>query len=398
MATIDVTAARALTPGCEHVLHLNHAGASLLPQPVLDAVIDHLRLEGRIGGYEAADQAAPLLQRTYDALATLLGATPDQVALTDSATTAWNAAVQALPLGAGDRVLLGRAEYGGNAISLLRLRERTGCELVLVGDDRDGQIDVAALEAELQAGPTALVSLVHAPTGSGLVNPAEEVGRLCRAAGAPYLLDASQSVGQMPVDVEAIGCDLLVGNGRKFLRAPRGTGFLYVRPSMLPRLHPPTLDLRSGDWVAPERYEERPDARRFEQFECDMAGRIGLGVAVDHALGWGLEAIAERTAALAAGLRARLGEVPGVTVRDKGRRLSAITTFTVEGREPSQVVAALRAEGVNTSVTALSQAQHDLPHRGLGDVVRASVHYISTEDELDRAASAVRRLSPAATG
>ena len=393
MATLDVEAARALTPGCEQVLHLNHAGASLLPQPVLDAVIDHLQLEARIGGYEAEAAAAPQIERTYGAIGELLGAAPTDIALTDSATTAWNAAVQAFPLRSGERILLTRSEYGANAIALLQLRERTGCELVLVGDDPQGQVDLESLERALAGGPTAFLSLTHVPTGSGLVNPAEEAGALCRAAGVPMVLDASQSVGQLPVDVEAIGCDALIANGRKFLRAPRGTGFLYVRPSLLPHLRPVTLDLRGGTWVAPERYEAREDARRFEQFEADVAGRIGLGVAVDHALGWGLDAIAERDVALAAGLRARLAEVPGVTVRDKGARLGAITTFTVEGVPSAQVVADLRAQGINTSVTVVSQAQHDLPHRGLGDLVRASVHYVTTDDELATATAAVAHLA-----
>jgi cysteine desulfurase/selenocysteine lyase len=393
VATLDVDKARALTPGCERVLHLNHAGASLLPQPVLDAMIGHLELESQIGGYEAAEAAAPQLERTYAALAELIGASASDIALTDSNTAAWNAAVHAFPLTEGDRVVLTRAEYGSNAISLLQLRDRTGCVLVLVDDDADGQVDLAGLERALAEGPVAFVSLVHVPTGSGLVNPAEEVGRLCRAAGVPLVLDACQAVGQLPVDVEAIGCDVLTGNGRKFLRGPRGTGFLYVRPSLLPQLRPTTLDLRSATWVAPDLYEVRPDVRRFEQWEADVAARIGLGVAADHALGWGIDAIAARNAALAEGLRHRLAAVPGVTVHDKGAHRCAITTFTVAGRSPDEVRRALREQAVNVSVTAVSQAQYDLPHRGLGDVVRASLHYVTTEDELDRFSSLIGELA-----
>jgi selenocysteine lyase/cysteine desulfurase len=393
VATLDVDKARALTPGCERVLHLNHAGASLLPQPVLDAVIGHLELESQIGGYEAAEAAAPQLERTYAALAELIGASASDIALTDSNTAAWNAAVHAFPLTEGHRVVLTRAEYGSNAISLLQLRDRTGCELVLVDDDADGQVDLADLERALAEGPVAFVSLVHVPTGSGLVNPAEEVGRLCRAAGVPLVLDACQAVGQLPVDVEAIGCDVLTGNGRKFLRGPRGTGFLYVRPSLLPRLRPITLDLRSATWVAPDLYEVRPDVRRFEQWEADVAARIGLGVAADHALGWGIDAIADRDTTLAEGLRHRLTAVPGVTVHDKGAHRCAITTFTVAGRSPDEVRLALRDQAVNVSVTAVSQAQYDLPHRALGDVVRASLHYVTTEDELDRFSSLIGELA-----
>ncbi|HJR24429.1 MAG TPA: aminotransferase class V-fold PLP-dependent enzyme [Acidimicrobiales bacterium] len=393
MPELDVTRARALTPGCDRVLHLNHAGASLLPQPVLDAVVGHLRLEAEIGGYEAGAAAADRLEHTYDALAQLLGADPSELALVDSHTTAWNAAVHAFPVGERDRILVTRAEYGANAITLLRLRERTGCELVLVDDDADGQVDLAAFERALAEGPVAFASLVHAPTGSGLVNPAEEVGRLCRAAGVPLVLDACQSVGQLPVDVDAIGCDVLAASGRKFLRGPRGTGFLYVRAGLLPRLRPMSLDLQGAEWVAPDRYEVREGTRRFEQFEADVAARIGLGVAVDHALGWGIEAIAARVGPLAEGLRARLAAIDGVTVRDKGARRSAITTCTVDGVPAADVAAALRAQGINVSVTVPSYARFDLPHRGLDALVRASVHYVTTDDELDRAAAAIAALS-----
>jgi cysteine desulfurase/selenocysteine lyase len=389
VASLDVDKARALTPGCERVLHLNHAGASLLPQPVLDAVIGHLELEAQMGGYEAAEAAAPQIEHTYAAVAELVGASPEDIALTESATTAWASAVHAFGLAAGDRVVITRAEYSSNAMTLLQLAERTGCELVLVPDDEHGQLDLAALERTLASGPVALASIVHVPTSSGLVNPVAAAGQLCRATGVPLIVDACQSAGQLPLDVDAIGCDILTGNGRKFLRGPRGTGFLYVRPSILPRLRPVTVDLSGATWVSADRFELRPDARRFQLFETSIAARIGLGVAVDHALGWGLDAIAERNRGLAEGLRARLGDIPGVTVRDKGTERCAITTFTVEGVAPDEVVRRARAEGMNVNVSTPPFAQLDLGHRGLDGVVRASVHYVTTDDELDRFSSLV---------
>ena len=387
--------ARALTPGCEHVLHLNHAGASLLPQPVLDTVVGHLELEARIGGYEAAEAADGAMEATYASIARLLGAGVDEIALVDSATTGWNAAVGSLPVAAGQRVVCTRAEYGSNAITLLQLRERTGCELVVVDDDGEGQVDLDAFAAALTAGPVAFASLVHVPTGSALVNPAEAVGRLCREAGVPLVLDACQSVGQLPVDVEAIGCSILTASSRKFLRGPRGTGFLYVRRDLLPSLHPRSFDLRSANWVAPDRYEPRPDIRRFEQFESMAAARLGMGAAVDHALGWGIEAIEQRVQSLAEGLRVRLAAIPGVTVHDKGARRSAITTSAVDGVSATEVAARLRAQSINTSVVLPGFAQHDLPHRGLGELLRASVHYTTTDDELDRAAAAIEAIATA---
>ena len=391
--SIDVDRARALTPGCEQVLHLNHAGASLLPQPVLDAMVSHLQLEADTGAYEAADAAAPALARTYAAVAELIGAQPDDIALLDSASRAWAMAVYSLPLAPQDRVLITRAEYGSNAIALLQLQQRTGCQLVLVDDDPHGQIDLDALEVALAEDDTALVSLVHVPTQSGLVNPAAEVGRLCREAGVMLVLDACQSAGQLPLDVEELGCAILTGNGRKFLRGPRGTGFLYMRPELIPLVEPVMLDLHAASWTAPDEFAIRQDARRFEMWERSAAAQIGLGVAVDHALGWGIDAIAERNAGLAAGLRARLADIPGVTVLDRGEKLCAITSFTVEGVDPEEVRLRLRAEQVNVSISTADSAQLDLSNRGLESVVRASVHYVTTDDELDRFASLVRTIA-----
>lgn len=393
MDGIDVERARALTPGCQNVLHLNHAGASLLPQPVLDAVVGHLQLEAEIGGYEAAEAAAPQLERTYAAVAELIGADAGEIALMDSATRAWDMAVYSLPIEPQDRVLISRAEYGSNAIALLQLQQRTGCQLVLVDDDEQGQIDLDALERELAEDDAALVSLVHVPTQGGLVNPAVEVGRLCREAGVLLVLDACQSAGQLPLDVKALGCAVLTATGRKFLRGPRGTGFLYMRHDLIPLVEPVMLDLHAATWTAPDRYEVRDGARRFEMWESDVAGRVGLGVAVDHALSWGIEAIAERNTVLADGLRQRLAAIPRVTVHDKGEQHCAITTFAIDAVAAEDVKAQLRAQAVNVSVTTTVSAQLDLPARGLDALVRASVHYITTEDELDRFAELVHQIS-----
>jgi selenocysteine lyase/cysteine desulfurase len=234
-----------------------------------------------------------------------------------------------------------------------------------------------------------LIAITHVPTQGGLVNPAEEIGALAREAAVPFLLDACQSVGQLPVDVQRIGCDLLSATGRKFLRGPRGTGFLYVRRSILDHVEPPFLDLRAATWTAPQRYEIRSDARRFESWETNYAAKIGLGVAADYALSWGLEAIEARITALAADLRERLQALDGVRVHDQGRRRCGIVTFTVDGVPAEQVQRRLAESGVNTSVSYASSARFDLPCRGLTELVRASVHYYNTEEELNRLVSAL---------
>ncbi|MEU7089373.1 aminotransferase class V-fold PLP-dependent enzyme [Streptomyces achromogenes] len=388
---VNVARARRETPGCANVVHLNNAGAALAPAPVLDAVIDHLRLEARLGGYEAAAARAAEVDAVYESIARLIGCRPQEVAVVDSATRAWDMAFYAMRFGPGDRILTCRAEYASNVIAFLQVARRTGARIEVVDDDEHGQLSVADLQRRLDA-DVKLVAVTHVPTQSGLVNPAAEIGRLTRAAGVPFLLDACQSVGQLPVDVREIGCDMLSATGRKFLRGPRGTGFLYVSERLIEKLEPPFLDLHAATWTGADTYEIRSDARRFEAWETNYAAKIGLGVAVDYALGWGIEAIETRVTALAARLRHRLAQTPRVTVQDRGRRLCGIVTFTVDGVPATEVRQQLTAAGINTSVSAIASARYDLGARGLPEVVRASVHYYNTDEDIERLCRALNSL------
>lgn len=384
--TFDVERARRDTPGTSLVTHFNNAGAALPPQQVTKAMIDHLHLEAEIGGYEAAAAAGDQVEATYTAIAGLIGCDADEIAVVENATRAWDMAFYSLPFKPGDRILTAHAEYASNVIAFLQVAARTGAVVEVVDNDEFGQLSVADLSRRIERGngEVKLIAMTHVPTQGGLVNPAEEVGAIARKAGVLFLLDACQSVGQMPINVESIGCDLLSATGRKFLRGPRGIGFLYVRRSIADGLEPPFLDLRSATWTSPDRYEMRPDARRFENWECDYAAKIGLGVAVDYAMSWGLEAIEQRVTALAANLREKLAGADGVQVHDQGQRRCAIVTFTVDGHPAEEVQRRLSERRVNTSVSRVTSAQLDLPSRGLSDLVRASVHYYNTEDELDR--------------
>jgi cysteine desulfurase / selenocysteine lyase len=370
------------------VAHLNNAGAALPPSAVTDAVIAHLRLEAEIGGYEAADAARDQVEAVYSALAELLGCQPDEIAVVENATRGWDMAFYSLGFEPGDRILTARAEYSSNVIAYLQVARRTGAVVEVVEDDEHGQFSVADLKERLGRGPGAvkLIAMTHVPTNGGLVNPAEEVGAVAREAGVPFLLDACQSAGQLPLDVRRIGCDMLSGTGRKFLRGPRGTGFLYVRREMLDKLEPPFLDLHAATWTGPGSFEIRGDARRFENWETNYAAKVGLGTAVSYALSWGLDAIEARVTALADGLRSRLLAADGVRVHDRGLRRCGIVTFTVDGVPSADVQRHLAANGVNTSVSRAADAQFDLRRRGLPDLVRASVHYYNTDAELDRLA------------
>lgn len=393
--TLDLDRLRADTPGCARVLHLDNAGSALPPRPVLDAMLDHLSLEAEIGGYAAANAAEPRLEGAYRSIARLIGADPAEIAMMENATRAWDMVFYGLAFEPGDRILTAKAEYASNTISYLQVAQRTGAVVETIPDDESGQLDVVALERAVTAtgrGPVRLVAVTHVPTNGGLVNPAAAIGQIARAHSIPYLLDACQSVGQMPVDVEAIGCDMLSATARKFLRGPRAVGFLYVRQSMLERIDPPFLDLYAAEMVAPDRYVVRPDARRFENFERNFTGILGMGAAVDYALDLGLDTIRDHARALAARLRDGLSALPGVTVRDKGAERSAIVSFT-KAEEPADALhQRLREAGINTSVTRRRSTMFDMTDRGLDAMLRASPHYYNTDAEIDRFVAVVGRV------
>ena len=386
--SIDLARVRADTPACTRMIHVNNAGSSLQPEPVTRAVCDHLVLEQEIGGYEAEDRAADALASFYTGFASLLGCSTHEIAYVENATRAWDMAFYGLPLREGDRVLTHASEYASNFLALLQQAKRRNLEIDLVPSDASGQIDIEAMERMIGARTRAIL-LTHVPTQGGLVNPAEAVGRIAQEHGLIYMLDACQSVGQMPVDVSAIGCHVLSGTGRKFLRGPRGTGFLYVSDTIIDRIEPPFVDLHAATWTGPQTYELAEGARRFENYESHVAGRIGLARAVSYAQEIGMEAIGVRVQTLAASLRAALSERTDVTVHDLGARQCGIVTFLREGETAQTTSERLRTAGINTSVSVRPYAQLDLGGRGLDAIVRTSVHYFNSEDEIEQVTSTV---------
>jgi selenocysteine lyase/cysteine desulfurase len=389
----EVGRLRAETPGCATVAHFNNAGASLPPAPVLDTHVAHLRREAEIGGYEAQAEAQPRIDAVYAAVARLIGAAgPDEIALLENATRAFDMAVYGLPLAAGDVILTSTAEYHSMFVTYLHLARR-GVVVRVVPPDESGQIDVDALRRGLDD-RVRLIALTHVPTNGGLVQPAEAVGAIAREAGVFFLLDATQSVGQLPVDVRRLGCHALAGTSRKYLRGPRGTGFLWVAREWMERLEPPLMEGHAAEWVAPDRYVLRPDGKRFEVWEANYAARLAFGAAVDYALALGIDRIWARVRALGEALRARLGALRGVTVRDLGAVRGGIVSFTVQDVAAPRVTAALRAAGINVHVSPARGTLLDMRARGLTELVRASVHYYNTEAELDRLTAEVARLRP----
>lgn len=380
--SFDIDRARAETRACGDVVHFNNAGSSLMPAPVADYLRGFIDKEEMLGGYETADAEAEALDNFYGACGRLLNCGADEIAYAANATRAWDMAFYGMTFKAGDRILTTMSEYGSNVIAYNHQVQKTGAELVFVPDDEYGQIDIQALE-NLVDEKTRLISISLIPTGGGLVNPAAAVGKIANQAGVPYLLDACQAVGHIPLDVEAIGCDMLSGTGRKYLRGPRATGMLYIKQSMMEQIAPPFLDQHSADLITPTEYKLLADAKRYENWEQYFGGKAGLGVAIDYAMEFGLPEIQQRIYSLADSLRSKLAEIDSVTLTDLGKEKCGIVTFTATQKNCSEIKKGLAARQINVTVSDGSGSLVSFQPRGLTEVMRASVHYFNTEQEVD---------------
>jgi len=392
-STLDLDALRRDTPGTAGRVHLNNAGAALVPLPVLRAVQGHLELESRLGGYEAADAVREEVEEARAAVGRLVGAEAANIAFTEHATASFVQALSSVPFRAGDALVTTRQDYVSNQLMYLSLQRRFGVEVLRAPDLPEGGVDPLALEELVHRRRPRLVAATHVPTNSGLVQDVAAVGEVCRRRDVLYLVDACQSVGQMPVDVGSIGCDFLSVTARKFLRGPRGVGFLYVSDRALEMgLEPLFIDMQGADWVAEDLYQPAPDARRFETWEFAYALVLGLGAAASYAQEVGIDAVHRRAWGLASSLRERLQEIPGVTVLDRGAVRSAIVTLHAEGWEPKRLVRALRERGINTSASDRTVAVLDFQDKGVEGALRVSPHYYNTEAELDAFLSALAAL------
>ena len=380
---------RADTPGCTGLIHLNNAGASLMPAVVRDTIVSHLDRESHIGGYEAADEAAERIQQAYVDVAGVIGARARNIAIVENSTVAFAQALQAFDFHAGDVIVTSRADYVSNQLMYLSLGRRLGVQVRRAADLPEGGIDPESVRPLLADGRCRIVTLSWIPTNSGLVQAAGEVGAVCRAAGVPYLIDACQAVGQVHIDVASLGCDYLAATGRKFLRGPRGIGFLYVSDRGLERGdHPLFVDMRGAEWTDVDQFRLFDGARRFENWEFSHALVLGLGAAARYSAGVGAAGMA-RARALAAQLRERLAAIPGARPMDRGRELGAIVTVATDGRKPADLKQRLRARRINTSVSDRDDAVIDMDEKRVTSVLRFSPHYYNTEQELETAALAL---------
>jgi selenocysteine lyase/cysteine desulfurase len=402
--TVDVARRRRETPGCELSAHLNNAGSALPPAPVLEATVGYLRREAELGGYETVDAAEEELTAARGHLARLVSAGTGNLALVENATVATAQALSAFDFEPGDSLITSRIDYPSSQIMYLSLARRRGLRVLRADDLPEGGVDPASVARLLAREPRCrLVSVSWVPTNSGLVQDVDGVAQVCERAGVPLLVDACQAVGQIPVDAPALGCDYLAATGRKFLRGPRGTGFLYVSDRALARGdHPLLPDLRGAEWSEADRYDLAPDARRFENWEFSHALVLGLGEAARYALEVGVEAGGARARRLAQEARRLLAVLPGARVLDRGWDRSdsgpgkeppaAIVSVAFDGRDANDLVAALRERRVHTSASTRTSGVLDMDDKGVASTLRVSPHYYTTEDELDTLVEALEEI------
>ncbi|MDZ4714255.1 MAG: aminotransferase class V-fold PLP-dependent enzyme [Cytophagales bacterium] len=380
------------TPGCQHKIHFNNAGASLMPASVIEAQKTYLDLEAITGGYETADLQAEAINAFYDAMARLINSAPHNLCFTSSATNSFARALSSIPFQRGDSILIANEDYISNQLTLLSLQKRLGVQLLRAESLPEGGVDLDNMKQQMDRHRPRLVSISHVPTNTGLIQPVEAVGTLCRERDILYLVDGCQSIGQFRIDVRAIQCDFFTGTFRKFLRGPRGTGFLYVSDEVLQQeLWPLHIDMRGADWTGPDSFQLQPDARRFEDWELPYSLVMGSRAAAEYALRVGLDEIQERNEVLCKKVRAGLSRL-GLRLMDRGASLGSIITVAVPGKKPEDVLHQLRSRNINTSIASRSSAVIDFDAKGVSWALRISPHYYNTEQEIELLLQGIKEI------
>ncbi|CRM47575.1 aminotransferase class V-fold PLP-dependent enzyme [Pseudomonas sp. 58 R 12] len=392
MSPREIQQLRDATPGCQSgIVHFNHAGASLPSQATLDAIIEQLQREARDGPMEAGEHGEVLLEKARRAAGQLLNAPASSIAFASSGSTAWSMAFQALGRWQpGDRILVGRHEWGGNLASM-ELAVQAGARIEVIPCDDSGAACPVALESMIDA-HVKLIDLTWLPANGGLINPAQAIGEVASRHAIPYFIDAGQAVGQMPVDVHALQCDVLKSAGRKYLRGPRGTALLYVRPAFLERLKPAQRDVFSAPWTA-QGFDLRNDARRFETSETSFALLAGLGNALQEMNRLGIERVWERVSQTSERIREALRGIPGITLHDLGTRQSGLIAFNLAGWDAFELKRRLGLQRINIGANGVAYTPLDMQARGLQSVARISVSPLNNEDDIALLSAALRELA-----
>jgi cysteine desulfurase/selenocysteine lyase len=380
--SLNIEKLRADTPGTQAIIHFNNAGCSLPVKESIDIITEYLQLEATLGGYEVKNKYEHIINEFYTEAARLINAADDEIAIVANASDGINKMLFSIPWEAGDVLLTTEVEYGNCYLNYLKLKEEKGIEIKIVPSDDDGNILLEKME-ELISPKVKLIAVTHIPTNSGLIMPAEEIGKIANKHNILYLLDACQSVGHIPVDVKKIQCDFLSTTSRKYLRGPRGIGFIYVRKEVLKKLKPTTLDMVTAHWKDADNYNLDCNIKIFEQWEKSYALVLGFSKALSYLNNLGVENTWKRIQHLSAYLRSELEKIGGIEVTDIGKNQCGIVTFLVAGIDSKDLVNALLQHGINLSASLRFSSVLDMDKRGLEGVSRASIHYYNTEDEIN---------------
>ncbi|MFK7950343.1 MAG: aminotransferase class V-fold PLP-dependent enzyme [Saprospiraceae bacterium] len=380
---MNITQIRKDTPGTQRLIHFNNAGASLPTRHVLEAVQDFMHREAMTGGYRFMAEEADAINEFYTQAAQLINASPDEIALTQNASSSLNLALYALPWEKDDVILTSEIEYGNNYLNYLKLEKDKGVKIRIFPLNENYHYDLNTFENYIDD-KVKLIAITHIPTNNGMIAPVEAIGKIAKKHNILYMIDACQSIGHLPFDVEKIGCDFSTATSRKYLRGPRGMGFLYVRKPIIERMNPVFLEMLYADWQSETDFQLNKSIKMFECWEKPYALIAGFTAAIRYANDVGMDNIWQRTEEIAIYLRQKLQTVKGITIQDIGKNLCGIVTFTMEGTTPEILKKHLHQFNINTSVSGRFSSVIDMDKRGLSDVLRVSVHYYNTKEEVNK--------------
>lgn len=382
---------------CENV-YLNHVSTSVPPVQVVDAVGEYFRISTTFGSTSAKGQSMTLERKASAkaACARLIGAAPDEICFTSNGSQAISLVAQGLRLEAGDNVIVDGLSFIANAAPFLSLKKTRGIELRFAPVSLPGITDLKGMEAMIDKN-TRLISICHMPNNLGMLQPVHEIGRIAKKHSVPYMLDAANTVGLQTLNVSDIGCDFMAASGRKYLRGPSGSGFLYVNKNAAELLEPPvptwnsgTWDWREGDWDWDRNiFIPASGAERMNMGEYDFPAIFGLGRAVEY-VGecGGVEAIRERTEHLLRYLIDKMQGIPDAQILGSLRAedYGGMIGFNIKDIPFSVVGRHLNDNNVGVMAHSFF-SPGVLKLFGVEGVVRFCVHCWNTEDELDYAVS-----------
>lgn len=355
-----------------------------MPDVTAKTMTDYLLLEQHHGAYGAADMNMEQISKFYEEVAQLINTQLENIAFTVGSTDGYAKALSSIGFKHGDVIITTNDDYISNQIAFISLQKKLEIKVLRVKNLPDHELDLEDLEILINKYNPKLVAVTHIPTNSGLIQNVEGAGEICRKYDVLYLVDACQSVGQMSVDVEKIKCDFLTATGRKFMRGPRGTGFLYVSDKVLEKnMAPLFLDMSGAEWTAFNDYQLLKTAKRFEHWERSISSMLGFTEAVKYANRIGLQNIENYNKKLAASLRTGL-QNNGLRILDQGKHLGSIVTFCAQDGNIENIHKILKENNIYFSVSNKSNALIDFTLKSLDRAIRLSPHYFNTSEEIDQ--------------